>query len=233
MDAEIVLLMLRIPDYARREALHVGMDKYKSWFVRNVTESEEVWSDNSTLLAGRNEEADLITLAPIFDPIGSGWFWEYDVQNYLNGEATPRRASIGTNMRMSRSLLEAMNVVNSEAKKSTHCEAWPTTLTLHSQLPIGHGHSFYPEAGFTHSLPLPFKGVFAPHPIYFRHIWDPQVLAAKINRPDFYHKMNEKVMRDSSFYYDGAHAREIYMGWREQPDVCRTPLLLHPVKRVQ
>ncbi|PWN94808.1 hypothetical protein FA09DRAFT_332710 [Tilletiopsis washingtonensis] len=221
-----------VEEYARNEPLNVGMDKYDSWFVRNVTVSEENWGNNETLQVGRGEEADLITLGPIFDPRGSGWFWEYDVQNYPNGEGTHRRASIGTNMRMSRSLLDAMNVVNAEAKKSLHCEAWPTTLVLHSQLPSSHEHSFYPEAGFTHNLPLPFKGVFAPHPVYFRHYWDAEVLHARINRPDFYKKANEKVMRDSAFYYDGAHAKEIYVGWKERDDVCRAPVLLHPIKRV-
>ncbi|CAD6890361.1 unnamed protein product [Tilletia laevis] len=221
-----------IEGYSRKEPLHVGMDKYDTWFVRNVTVSENNWADNTTMHTGRGEEADLITLGPIFDPRASGWFWEYDIQNYPLGQATDRRASIGTNMRMSRALLEAMNVVTAEAKKSTHCEAWPTTLVLHSQLEISRDHSFYPEAGFTYSLPLPFKGVFAPHPVYFRHEWDPDVLHARINRQDFYKKMNEKVMRDTSFYYDGKHSKEIYMGWKQRDNVCRAPALLHPIKRV-
>ncbi|PWN28495.1 hypothetical protein BDZ90DRAFT_149698 [Jaminaea rosea] len=221
-----------VEEYAREEPLHVGMDKYDTWYVRNVTASESNWRDDQNLTRGRGEEADLITLGPIFDPRGSGWYWEYDVQNYPKGQGTHRRASIGTNMRMSRSLLDAMNVVNAEAKKSLHCEAWPTTLVLHSHLPSSHDHSFYPEAGFTHNLPLPFKGVFAPHPIYFRHYWDPDVLHARINRADFYKKINEKVMRDSSFYYDGKHSKEIYVGWKERDDVCRSPMLLHPIKRV-
>lgn len=245
-----------VEEFGRREPLHKGMDKYKAWFVRNVTESEENWADDPTLTEGRGSEADLLTLAPIFDPIGSGWFWEYDIQNYPGGEATPRRASIGTNMRMSRALMEAMNVVNSEAKKSTHCEAWPTTLTLHSQLPISDNHSFGPEAGYTHNLPIPFKGVFAPVPIFFRHFWDPHVLASKINKQDVYHKTNERLLRDASqyvyflspfehrpdnspsSYYDGAHSREIYMGWRNsarqgKAEVCRTPTFLHPIKRIE
>ncbi|KAK0549951.1 hypothetical protein OC846_003867 [Tilletia horrida] len=221
-----------IEGYARKEALHVGMDKYDTWYVKNVTVSENNWADNKTIHTGRGEEADLITLGPIFDPRASGWFWEYDIQNYPLGQATDRRASIGTNMRMSRALLEAMNVVTAEAKKSTHCEAWPTTLVLHSQLEISTEHSFYPEAGFTYSLPLPFKGVFVPHPVYFRHEWDPEVLHSRINRQDFYKKINEKVMRDSSFYYDGAHSKEIYMGWKQKENVCRAPALLHPIKRV-
>lgn len=221
-----------IEEYSRNEPLHSGMDKYDTWLVRNVTISENNWRDNTSMTVGRGEEADLITLGPIFDPRGSGWYWEYDVQNYPPGQDTDRRASIGTNMRMSRALLEAMNVVNAEAKKSLHCEAWPTTLVLHSQLPMSHDHSFYPEAGFTHNLPLPFKGVFVPHPVYFRHVWEPEVLHNRINRPDFYKKINEKVMRDSSFYYDGAHSREVYVGWKEKENVCRAPMLLHPIKRV-
>ncbi|WFD31504.1 hypothetical protein MSPP1_002541 [Malassezia sp. CBS 17886] len=221
-----------IEQYARREPLIPGMDKYETWFVRNVTDSETNWRGASTEVAGIGEEADLITLGPIFDPRGSGWYWTHDVQNYPLGWDTDRRASIGTNMRMSRGLLEAMNVVNAEAKKSLHCEAWPTTLVLHSQMERSEHHSFYPSAGFTYSLPLPFKGVFAPHPIYFRHEWDPSILHRLLNRPDFYKKKNENLHRDSSFYYHAQHAKEIYMGWKNQEDVCRAPSMLHPIKAV-
>lgn len=189
-------------------------------------------SDDARDTTKVGEEADLITLGPIFDPRGSGWWWTHDVQNYPLGWDTHRRASIGTNMRMSRGLLEAMNVVNAEAKKSLHCEAWPTTLVLHSQLPPSHNHSFYPEAGFTYTLPLPFKGVFAPHPIYFRHDWDRLELHQLLNRPDFYEKRHENLHKDSSFYYHAQHAKELYMGWKRHADVCRAPSMLHPIKRV-
>lgn len=52
--------------YSRREALHVGLEKYDTWFVRNVTASERQWADNITMTEGRGQEADLITLGPIF-----------------------------------------------------------------------------------------------------------------------------------------------------------------------
>ena len=103
---------------------------------------------------------------------------------------------------------------------------------LHSQLPPSHNHSFYPEAGFTYTLPLPFKGVFAPHPIYFRHDWDRLELHQLLNRPDFYEKRYENLHKDSSFYYHAQHAKELYMGWKRHADVCRAPSMLHPIKRV-
>lgn len=222
-----------IEAYARREPLAPGMLKYDTWYMPGVPASEQIWmSDDARDTTKVGEEADLITLGPIFDPRGSGWYWTHDVQNYPLGWDTHRRASIGTNMRMSRGLLEAMNVVNAEAKKSLHCEAWPTTLVLHSQLPPSHNHSFYPEAGFTYSLPLPFKGVFAPHPIYFRHDWDRLELHQLLNRPDFYEKRYENLHKDSSFYYHAQHAKELYMGWKRHADVCRAPSMLHPIKRV-
>lgn len=221
-----------IEEYARREPLVSGMNKYDTWYVRNATASEANWRSASNETSGRGEEADMITLGPIFDPRGSGWYWTHDVQNYPRGRDTDRRASIGTNMRLSRGLLEAMNVVNAEAKKSLHCEAWPTTLVLHSQLERSEDHSFYPTAGFTYSLPLPFKGVFAPHPIYFRHEWDPRELERLLNRQNFYMKKNENLHKDSSFYYHAQHAKELYMGWKGAEDVCRAPSMLHPIKRV-
>ena len=221
-----------VEEYSRQEPLQPNMDKYDQWYLPNVTASERNWRGPMAETSGRGEEADLITLGPIFDPRGSGWYWTHDVQNYRLMRDTPRRASIGTNMRMSRGLLEAMNVVNAEAKKSLHCEAWPTTLVLHSQMERSEDHSFYPQAGFTYSLPMPFKGVFAPHPIYFRHEWDPDVLHARLNRPDFYLKKHENLHRDSSFYYHAEHAKELYMAWKNNEDVCRAPSMLHPIKRV-
>ena len=219
-----------VEKYARDEPLQPGMAKYEQWYIPHVHASERRWAPlNETSHVG--VEADLITLGPIFDPQGSGWYWTHDVQNYALGQDTPRRASIGTNMRMSRGLLEAMNVVNAEAKKSLHCEAWPTTLVLHSQVERSHNHSFYPEAGFTYTLPLPFKGVFAPHPIYFRHEWDVDVLHSMLNRQDFYEPRIENLHKDSSFYYHAQHAREVYLGWKHG-DVCRAPSLLHPIKRI-
>lgn len=221
-----------IEEYARREPLVPGMNKYDTWYVRNATASENNWRKPPTETSGTGLEADMITLGPIFDPRGSGWYWTHDVQNYPKGRDTDRRASIGTNMRFSRGLLEAMNVVNAEAKKSLHCEAWPTTLVLHSQLERSEDHSFYPTAGFTYSLDLPFKGVFAPHPIYFRHEWDPRELESLLNRQNFYEKKNENLHKDSSFYYHSQHSKELYMGWKAGENVCRAPSMLHPIKRV-
>ena len=221
-----------IEEYSRREPLVPGMNKYDTWYVRNVSKSESNWLSPPLETSGMGEEADMITLGPIFDPRGSGWYWTHDVQNYPRGRDTDRRASIGTNMRLSRGLLEAMNVVNAEAKKSLHCEAWPTTLVLHSQMERSEDHSFYPTAGFTYSLPLPFKGVFAPHPIYFRHEWDPRELERLLNRQNFYMKKNENLHKDSSFYYHSQHSKELYMGWKGSEDVCRAPSMLHPIKRV-
>lgn len=221
-----------IEEYARQEPLNPGMHKYETWYMPGVPESERIWRAPSSSSTKVGEEADMITLGPIFDPRGSGWYWTHDVQNYPLGRDTDRRASIGTNMRLSRGLLEAMNVVNAEAKKSLHCEAWPTTLVLHSQMPLSHNHSFYPEAGFSYTLSIPFKGVFAPHPIYFRHEWDIHELNRLLNRQDFYEKKNENLHKDSSFYYHAQHAKELYMGWKKNADVCRAPSLLHPIKRV-
>ncbi|WFD36176.1 hypothetical protein MCUN1_003053 [Malassezia cuniculi] len=221
-----------VEKYARDEPLQPGMTKYEQWYIPNVTVSEQRWTSPMKETSHIGLEADLITLGPIFDPRGSGWYWTHDVQNYRKGQDTDRRASIGTNMRMSRGLLEAMNVVNAEAKKSLHCEAWSTTLVLHSQMESSHDHSFYPEAGYTYTLPLPFKGVFSPHPIYFRHEWDVNLLHSLLNRQDFYEPRRENLHRDSSFYYHSEHAREIYLGWKHGADVCRAPAMLHPIKRI-
>lgn len=55
--------------------MHVGLDKYDTWFVRNVSSSEANWADNTTLTESRGQEADLITLGQSLihgEVVGSG-----------------------------------------------------------------------------------------------------------------------------------------------------------------
>lgn len=211
-------------EYARHEP-STDMSSYQNWTIRNG--KEEIYSTSGHM---EDQEADLITLNPIFNPHDSGWYWTYDVQSKLSSSLkilydvsdhildfptdTPVRASIGRNVRLSRRLLQAMNEANAEYKRSMHCESWPTSLVFHSNLRNG---------------TFPLKGVYVPHPVYTTHVWPSQDLATRINRQDLYNKKNEKVLRDVSYYYDGGHAKKIYEGWSQFHNVCRAPALLHPV----
>ncbi|KAJ9658855.1 hypothetical protein H2201_007636 [Coniosporium apollinis] len=124
---------------------------------------------------GVSEEADLITLLPIWDPRNTSWsmkdkIWNF-VPDFLNTGRTrhpiftpsqpthdsftdprfvdiDRRVFINTVARFSRKLLHAMHVEN-RAGRTMQAEMWPATVALH------HG----------------LKAVFAPHPVYFDRRW--------------------------------------------------------------
>lgn len=99
---------------------------------------------------GVGEEADLITLNPIFDTDGSGWVFALDATGY--DEPPPRRCAIITASRLSRRLLLAMHESVWRYHRSMFSEMFPTTIALH------HG----------------YKAVYAPHPVYLDRAWDPQ-----------------------------------------------------------
>lgn len=147
--------------------------------------------------------------------------------DYPEEQETARKASIGTTVRFSRRLLLQMNDINADDKRSMMCTAFPPTIALHSRSSDERWRQMY-------SSPRPdppLKAIYVRHPIYFGHRWDMSHLLDALSKPNLYAKANEKVLRDASFYYDGAHALTIYEGWRESnSSVCRAPSLLHPIK---
>lgn len=105
-------------------------------------------ADNYTW--GVGDDADLITLLPFFNPEGTGWAPAEKIWNYPQGPKTPRRAFINTLIRMSKTLLKAMDHENNNSH-SMASEMWPATVALH------HG----------------LKAVHVPQPIYLDRKWPP------------------------------------------------------------
>ena len=102
---------------------------------------------------GVGEEADVITVGPIFDPIHSNWIignhvWGYEDATHRPWEL-PRRTTIVTQARVSKRLLDIMHVEN---KRGNHVASEMTPQTL----ALIHG----------------FKAVSAPHPIFMDRNWD-------------------------------------------------------------
>lgn len=96
---------------------------------------------------GVEEHADFISLAPMFNPVNTSWPERNDVWGY-DGSHTPRRASVGTHSRCSKTLLRAMHEEN---LKGNHLgsEMGPQTVAL------------------LHGL----KAVYAPIPMFFDREW--------------------------------------------------------------
>lgn len=98
---------------------------------------------------GVGEEADYISLAPIFNPANTNWTGRNDIWGYVGPEETPRRATVGMNSRCSKKLLTTMEEEN---LRGNHIgsEMGPQTVAL------------------LHGL----KAVFAPVPMFFDRSWN-------------------------------------------------------------
>ena len=141
----------------------------------------EPWSPEQTLLGpqpptdedrdpfqwGVGEEADFITLLPMWDPRETWWSYRDKCFNYPPSELSdderqyphvPRRVFINTLVRFSKNLLNAMHYENL-AGLSMASEMWPASVALQ------HG----------------FKAVYAPHPIWQSHLWDPDYMDLVFN----------------------------------------------------
>lgn len=95
---------------------------------------------------GVGEDADYISLMPIFDPVDTTWSHRNDVWGFDSD--IPRRGSLGTHSRISKRLLEAMHQEDLMGNHLGDELAPATTALLHS-----------------------FKPVFAPMPIFLDRDW--------------------------------------------------------------
>ena len=206
--------------WARHEPFDPTMRRSQKYYIpsiHNWTSSDEP----------EDEEADLIQFGPIFDQIGSQWNFESDVVGYVNGTDTPRRAVIISASRLSRRLLLKMNHVNAVLRQAVAPEAFPSTVALHYGM----------------------KAIFVPHPIFLDKPWPSRILSCKkgvltvgmldewFNAIDMFRE--ENMFEGTSWYFRNHHAPDIYFRWRNDekrraPDeICRWPLLLHPIKDVR
>ena len=171
---------------------------------------------------GVDEEADLITLQPIWDPTQTEWSYRYKIWNYVEGKRPhftfrdqgddayfhpdfakiPRRVFINTVVRFSKKMLHAMHMEN-RAGRSMQAEMWPASVALQ------HG----------------LKAVYAPHPIWLDRKWPAWFLEATFNadggepaawgqRKDSpYNHDREAAFRGWSWYYSTWFPRILYRRW--------------------
>ncbi|XWW92596.1 hypothetical protein V2A60_000521 [Cordyceps javanica] len=200
---------------------------------------------------GVGEEADYITLNPMFNPEGTTWGLRDDITGFNESHALPpRRASIITTSRMSRRLLLSMHRATTFKKQFAFAEMWPATMALH------HG----------------YKAVFVPHPLFVDRKWPIEFLASTLNaghngatggaRASVY-GAREHNLRGLSWFYNTGFAPNLYRRWlglRVNNDggdefektedtsrqgtgvgampggegrMCLPPMLLHPIKEVE
>jgi hypothetical protein len=178
---------------------------------------------------GAGEEADLVTLLPIWDPRRTRWtmrnkLWNYaapgvrphfsdanptdDGFDHALLAGVPRRAYINTAVRLSRGLLRAMHAESAgPGGRSMQAEMWPSSVALQ------HG----------------FKAVYAPHPVYASRRWPARYADAVFNadggketrwgqeEDSVYNQDREVNFRSWSWYYHAEFPRVLYrrwMGWK-------------------
>ncbi|KAL1841950.1 hypothetical protein VTJ49DRAFT_6273 [Mycothermus thermophilus] len=220
------------------------------WFEHTSDPTPPTTYDRDRYTWGVGEEADLVTLSPIFDPEGTTWKLADDITGYYDDAKPPRRAHIITASRLSRRLLVAMHRETAFKKHHAFSEMWPATVALH------HG----------------YKAVFAPHPVFVDRAWPVDYMARVLNagrngasggaRSSVYGD-REHNMRGLTWFYNAGFSGNLYrrwMGLRVNNDggeefetvvdpagdgrtvgtmkggegrMCLPPMLLHPIKEVK
>ncbi|CAD0109488.1 unnamed protein product [Aureobasidium uvarum] len=176
-----------------------------------------------------DEDADLITLSPMFDPNESGWYFEQDVTGYdTQLPLPPRRIAIVAASRMSRQLLHLMHKETYELKHSMWTEMWAPSIALHYGL----------------------KAIYAPHPVYYDREW-PVETADRIFNAGKYGSVGgnassvsgsfEHNFFGSTWYCNAKFAGKLWRAWLGRSSqenksrtgldhMCLRSMLLHAVK---
>lgn len=224
----------------------------KDWFEADYDPKPPTAYEADKYKWGVGEEADLISLNPIFDPAGTTWLLKEDITGYNRSQGLPpRRASIITTSRMSRRLLMTMHKSTAHKKQFAFPEMWPATVALH------HG----------------YKAVSVPHPIYVDRKWPVDYMAQTYNgghdgssggsRTSLFGE-REHNLKGLSWFYNSGFGPNLYRRWlglkvnndggeefEKTSDksknkgygvgamaggegrMCLPPMLLHPVKEVE
>lgn len=223
----------------------------KDWFETASDPVPPTSAERDRYTWGAGEEADLITLNPMFDPEGTSWGLAEDITGYNRTSGLPpRRAQIITASRMSRRLLTTMHRETAFKKHHAFPEMWAATTALH------HG----------------LKAVYVPHPVYVDREWPVEYLARVLNggrngasggsRASVFGE-REHNLRGMSWFYNSGFGENLYKRWLGlkvnndggetfeltadtskdgetvptmrggEGRMCLPPMLLHPVKDVE
>ncbi|KAK0719700.1 hypothetical protein B0H67DRAFT_608534 [Lasiosphaeris hirsuta] len=186
---------------------------------------------------GVGEEADIITVSPMFNPVNSNWIlrdqvWGYRARGFPWGNL-PRRASIITQVRVSRTLIDVMHA---ETLRGNHLGSEMVAQTV----------------ALLHGL----KAVYAPIPVFFDRPWDGARLAHWFNggpkgvSGSFGSAMGwgqEGRFQGATWYFRAVPPQRMYNNWMGYEDTgiggpeweavhgraCLPTMLLHPVKEVR
>lgn len=136
-------------------------------------------SENDNYEWGVGENADMINLAPVFNPQGSSYVFKDKVEHYPEGNHTPRRATGTTSMvRFSKRLLRAMHHGQMTSGFYMPPEMYPQSTALH------------------HGLKL----VVFPLPIYLDFAKSPENMNAAFNAAEGRTVLNNPPIHDGTWH---------------------------------
>ncbi|KUJ07920.1 uncharacterized protein LY89DRAFT_344061 [Mollisia scopiformis] len=223
----------------------------EDWFEIEDDPTPPTTYDKDKYKWGVDEEADLITFNPLFDPEGTSWFLAKDITGYNASEGLPpRRAAIVSASRMSKRLLRTMHRETAFKKHHAFSEMWAPTTALH------HG----------------YKAVYVPHPMFVDREWPTAYLAGVMNsgrngatggsRTSVFGEREHNLM-GMTWYYNAGFAPNLWKRWLGlkvnneggeefeltvdegrsgkgvnqmrggEGRMCLPPMLIHPVKSVE
>lgn len=186
---------------------------------------------------GVGEDADIITVGPMFDPIHSNWIigthvWGYNSTEFDNLKL-PRRSTIVTQSRLSKRLLDIMHIENMRGNHVAS-EMTPQTVAL------------------LHGL----KAIQAPHPVFMDRNWNgeflnkwfnpgPKGTAGSYGSPMGWGR--ERRYQGTTWYYRAEPPNRLYNNWMGWADTgiggpkweqthgraCLPSMMLHPIKDSQ
>ncbi|KAM0219596.1 hypothetical protein ACHAQI_000982 [Fusarium lateritium] len=186
---------------------------------------------------GVGEDADVITVSPMFNPINSNWVIANQVWGYNDSthkpQDIPRRTTIVTQSRVSKKLLNIMHVENLRGNHVAS-EMTPQTVAL------------------LHGL----KAVYAPHPVFMDRDWKGKFLNKWFNpgengecggRGSPMGWGRERRYIGSTWYYRAVPPNRLYNNWMGWQDTgiggpqweekhgrpCLPPVMLHQVKNTE
>ena len=186
---------------------------------------------------GIGEDADVITVSPIFNPVHSNWIitnhlWGFTDEDHHTWDL-PRRTTIVTQSRVSKRLLDIMHVEN---KRGNHIASEMTPQSI--------------------SLLHGFKAVFAPHPVFVDRDWSGEFLDTWFNPGEkgscsgYGSPMGwgrERRYQGNTWYYRAEPPNRLYNNWMGWTDTgiggkrwesrngrpCLPSIMLHPVKNTE
>ncbi|KAG5950139.1 hypothetical protein E4U53_005441 [Claviceps sorghi] len=203
-------------------------------FIKPVGPQPPVSHQEDDYKWGVGEEADVITMGPMFNPVDSQWIISNHVWGYQDADHRsvdlPRRTTIVTQSRLSRRLLAIMHVENLRGNHVAS-EMTPQTVALL------HG----------------FKAVFAPHPVFMDRDWKggflrnwftPGPRGESGGRGSPMGWGRERRYQGNTWYYRAEPPNRLYNNWMGWIDTdlggpewegkhgrpCLPSVMLHPVK---